>query len=149
MSVLTWQHITGHFWNGFLFWIWSHLKGFDQIAFTCAWTSCAWVTFWRDYSFIFTLANNFLRWTCFGPTRFIHPWTTLIHAIHVILMAVERNNQTHLIYSFFFAAYLQDLKQNSTNNEQKRCKKQSVNIRDEFHFSEVNGSMNATGPVQS
>ena len=25
--------------------------------------------------------------------------------------------------------------------------KQSVNIRDEFHFSEVNGSMNATGPV--
>ena len=27
--------------------------------------------------------------------------------------------------------------------------KQSVNIRDEFHFSEVYGSMNATGPVQS
>ena len=26
---------------------------------------------------------------------------------------------------------------------------QSVNIRDEFHFSEVHGSMNATGPVQS
>ena len=25
---------------------------------------------------------------------------------------------------------------------------QSVNIRDEFHFSEVNGSMNVTGPVQ-
>ena len=27
--------------------------------------------------------------------------------------------------------------------------KESVNIRDEFHFSEVHGSMNATGPVQS
>ena len=27
--------------------------------------------------------------------------------------------------------------------------KQSVNIKDEFHFSEVHGSMNATGPVQS
>ena len=27
--------------------------------------------------------------------------------------------------------------------------KQSVNIRDEFHFSEIRGSMNATGPVQS
>ena len=27
--------------------------------------------------------------------------------------------------------------------------KQSVNIRDEFHFSEVHGNMNAMGPVQS
>ena len=25
---------------------------------------------------IFTLANNFLRWTYIGPTRFIHSWTT-------------------------------------------------------------------------
>ena len=27
--------------------------------------------------------------------------------------------------------------------------KHSVNIRDEFHFSEVHGNMNATGAVQS
>ena len=33
------------------------------------------------HSLIFTLAKNFLRWTYFGPTRFIHPWTTLMHAI--------------------------------------------------------------------
>ena len=35
---------------------------------------------------------------------------------HVMVMAVERNNQ------LFFAAYLQDLNQNFTNNEQERCK---------------------------
>ena len=68
------------------------------------------------YSYRFTLANNFLRWTYFGPTGFIHPWTTLVHATlrvsdiinkcnswladvmfdwrHVIVTAVERNNQT-------------------------------------------------------
>ena len=68
---------------------------------------------------IFTLANNFLRWTYFGPTRFIRPLTTLVHATlrvidvidkcnswladvtfdwrHVIVTAVERN---------IFAAYL-------------------------------------------
>ena len=28
-------------------------------------------------------------------------------------------------------------------------KKQSINIRDKFNFSEVHKSMNATGPVQS
>ena len=60
------------------------------------------------------------------------------------MTAFERNNQTRQIITFL-RAYLQDLNQNSTNNEQKH----SVNIRDEFHFSEVHGSMNATGPVQS
>ena len=29
---------------------------------------------------IFTLANNFLKWTYLGPTRFIHPWMALFHA---------------------------------------------------------------------
>ena len=48
-----------------------------------------------------------------------------------------------------FAPHLQDLKQNSTNNEQKVCKKQSVNIKDEFYFSAVHGSMTATGHMQS
>ena len=93
------------------------------------------------YSIIFILANHFLRWICFGPTRFIHPWMTLVHATlrvsdvmdkcnilladvtfdwcHVIVTAVERNNQTRRIITFL-AAYLQHLKQNSTNNEQKR-----------------------------
>ena len=71
---------------------------------------------------IFTLANNFLRWTHFGPTRFIHPWTTLVHATlrvsdviekcnslladvtfdwhHLMVTAVERNNQTRRIVTF-------------------------------------------------
>ena len=74
-----------------------------------------------EVSEIFTLANNFLRWTYFGPTRLIHPWTTLIHATlrvsvigkcnswladitfdwrHVIVTAVERNNQTLRIITF-------------------------------------------------
>ena len=34
----------------------------------------------HNHTLIFTLANNFLRWTYFGPTRFTHPWTTLVHA---------------------------------------------------------------------
>ena len=34
-----------------------------------------------DYTEIFTLVNNYLRWTYFGPTMFIHPWTTLVHAM--------------------------------------------------------------------
>ena len=71
------------------------------------------------YFLIFTLANNFLRWTYFGRTRFIHPWMTLIQLRlcvsdvidkcnswlasvtfnwrHIIVMAVERNNQTLII----------------------------------------------------
>ena len=69
-----------------------------------------------SHAVIFTRADNSLRWTCFGPTRFIHPWMTLVHATlrvsdvidkcnswladitfdwrHVIVTAVERNNQT-------------------------------------------------------
>ena len=71
---------------------------------------------------IFTLVNDFLRWTYFGPTRFIHLWTTLVHAtirvsnvidksncwladlmfdwLHVIVTAVERNTQTRRIITF-------------------------------------------------
>ena len=75
-----------------------------------------------------------------------HRWMQLADVTfdwrHVIVTAVERNNQTRRIITFF-AAYLQDLNQNSTNNEQ------SENIRDEFNFSEVHGSMNAAGPMQS
>ena len=71
---------------------------------------------------IFTLPNNFLRWTYFGPTKFIHPWTTHVHAMlrvnnvidecnswladvkfhwrQVIVAAVERKNQTRQIITF-------------------------------------------------
>ena len=73
---------------------------------------------------IFTLANNCLRWTYFRPTRFIHPWTTLVHATlhvrvssviykcnswlsdakfdwrYVIVKVVERNNQSRHIIMF-------------------------------------------------
>ena len=36
------------------------------------------------HSTIFTHTNYFLRWTYFGPTRFIHRWTTLVHAtLHI------------------------------------------------------------------
>ena len=71
---------------------------------------------------IFTLANNFLRWTYLGPTGFIHPWTALFHAMlrvsdvidkcnrwladvtfdwrRVMVTAVERNNQTRRIKTF-------------------------------------------------
>ena len=70
----------------------------------------------------FTLDNNFLRWTYFGPTKFIQSWTTLVHATlrvsdvtykckcwladvtfdwrHVMVTAVERNNQTRRIITF-------------------------------------------------
>ena len=71
---------------------------------------------------IFTLANNFLRWTYLGPRRFIHTWMTLFHVMlrvsdvidkckwwladvmfdwrHVMVTAVERNNQTRRIKTF-------------------------------------------------
>ena len=39
---------------------------------------------------------------------------------HVIVTAVERNNQTRRIITFL-PRLLQDLNQNFTNNEQKRC----------------------------
>ena len=69
------------------------------------------------YLHIFTLIDNFLRWTCFGPMSFIHPWTTLAHATftdiwsswlvdvtfdwwHVMVSAVERNNQTRQLLTF-------------------------------------------------
>ena len=40
---------------------------------------------------------------------------------HVMVTAVERNNQTRRI-KIFFATYLQELNQYFTNYEQKRCK---------------------------
>ena len=57
---------------------------------------------------IFTLFNNFLRWTYFGPTRFILRWTALVDATSRVsdvthkwnswrlidVMSVEHNNQT-------------------------------------------------------
>ena len=71
---------------------------------------------------IFTLDNNFLRWTCFGRTKFIHSWKTLVQAMlrvsdvidkckswladvpfdwrHAMVTAVERNNQTRRIITF-------------------------------------------------
>ena len=74
-----------------------------------------------DYP-IFTLANTFLSWTYLGQTRFIHPWTTLVHAMlhishvmdkcncwlddvtfnwcHIMAMAVEWNNRTRQIITF-------------------------------------------------
>ena len=76
----------------------------------------------QNHETIFTLASNSLRWTYFGPTWFIYPWTTLVHATlcisdvidkcnsrladvtfdwrHVIVTAVEHNNQTHRIITF-------------------------------------------------
>ena len=84
----------------------------------------------RVDSHTFTLTNNFLRWTYFGPTRFIQPWATLIHATlrvsdvidkcncwladvtfdwrHVMVTAIEPNNQARLIITFrrrLFARY--------------------------------------------
>ena len=70
-----------------------------------------------SHTSIFTFTNNFLGWTYFGPPRFIHQWTTLVHMKlstsdvtdkwnswladvtfdcgHAMKMAVEYNNQTH------------------------------------------------------
>ena len=44
--------------------------------------------------------------------------------------------------NFSLRFILQDLHQNFTDNEQKQCKNQSVNIRDEFHFSGLHQNMN-------
>ena len=75
-----------------------------------------WGRFWAGLRIkIFTRTNIFLRWTYFGTTRFIHRWTTLVHATlrirdvtakwnrwladitfdwrHVMTTAVKRNNQ--------------------------------------------------------
>ena len=93
---------------------------------------------------ICTLSNNILRWTYLGLMRFIHPLMTLVHTTlrlrdiidkrncwsanvtfdwrHVMVTAVEHNNQTGR-FILFFAAFMLDLNQNFTNNEQKRCKK--------------------------
>ena len=76
---------------------------------------------WRHIDVILTLGNN-LSWIYFGPTRCIHPWTILVHATlrvsyvidtcniwladvtfdwrHIIVTAVERNNQTRPIIAF-------------------------------------------------
>ena len=75
---------------------------------------------------IFTLANNFLSWTYFWPTRFRHRWTTLIHTTlcvtdkrnswladitfdwcHVRKTAAERYNQTHWFISFLRRLFYQ------------------------------------------
>ena len=64
------------------------------------------------------------------------------------MTTVERNNQKRRIINFLRHLFAR-FKTKFHNSEQERCKKQSVNIRDEFHFSEVHGSMHATGPVQS
>ena len=42
-------------------------------------------------------------------------------------MAVERNNQTRRIVTFF-VAHLQDLYKHFTNNEQKRCEGASLTL---------------------
>ena len=81
---------------------------------------------------IFSLANNFLRWTCFGLIRFRHRWTTSNRATlrisnttdkqnnwladvtpnwcHVMEMAFERNNQPHRFITFlhrlFYKIYM-------------------------------------------
>ena len=95
------------------------------------------------HSSIFTLANNFLRWTYFGPTRFIHWWMTVVHMTlciievidkwnswladitfdwrHAMEMAVEHSNHTCQFITFW-PLILQDLHQIFTNNEQKWCK---------------------------
>ena len=44
------------------------------------------------YLAIFTLANNFLKWTYFGPTRFILPWTTLVHATLRVSDVIDKCN---------------------------------------------------------
>ena len=71
---------------------------------------------------IFILVDNSLKWTYFGPTIFIHQWITLAHATlhvsdvtdnwsswlvdvtfiwrHVMVTAVERNNQTCRLLTF-------------------------------------------------
>ena len=89
------------------------------------------------YRSIFTLASNFHKWTYFGPTRFILPWKTLIHVTfcvsdvtdksniwlanvmfdwrHVMVTAVERNNQTCRIVTFLchlFARYFHEPQKN-------------------------------------
>ena len=80
---------------------------------------------------MFTLANNFLRWTYFGPTRFIHPWTTLVHATLLVSDVIDKCNIWLADVTFdwrhdglylFFAAYLQDLNQNLTNSDKKDLK---------------------------
>ena len=120
------------------------------------------------YSYIFTLANNFLRSTYFELTRFTHPWTTLVHATLRVSDVVDKCNSwlvdvtfddvisywrllnvitKHVGLLLFFAAYLQDLNQNSTNNEQKRCKTKCKYKT--WFFPEIHGNMNAAVPVQS
>ena len=89
------------------------------------------------------------RWTQFGIMRFTHRWTTLVFATlritddtdkwnswladvsfdwhHVIEMAVQHNPKRRFIISS--TLILQDLNQNFTNNEQKRCKNSSKHER--------------------
>ena len=84
------------------------------------WNKCNFLGVFQVH--IFTLAINFLRWTYFGPTRFIHPWTTLIHVTlrvsdvidkcnswladvtfnrrYAMVTAGERNNQARRIITF-------------------------------------------------
>ena len=49
---------------------------------------CAFVV----HIYIFTPANNFLRWKYFGPTRFIHRWTTLVHATLRVSDVIDKCN---------------------------------------------------------
>ena len=64
-----------------------------------------------------------------------------------MVTAVERNNQTCRVITFLrHLQYLQDLNKNFTNNEEKRFKNKVLIYEMNFIFSEVHGSMNATGP---
>ena len=61
-----------------------------------------------------------------------------------MVTAVERNNQTRRVKTF-----LRRLFARFKLKFHKTTLKQNVNIRDEFHYSEADRSMNAMGPVQS
>ena len=64
--------------------------------------------------------------------------------------AVERINQTRQFITFLrLSIYKLYIKTSQMMDKKDVKKKQSVNIRDEFHFSDIHRNMNAMGIVQS
>ena len=93
---------------------------------------------------IVTVFNTFLRWTYFGQTRSIHPWTTLVYATlcvsdvthkwnswladvtfdwcHVIEKAVECNNQKRQLITFLCRLFCNNINKIFTNGCKTNCK---------------------------
>ena len=106
-----------------------------------------------------------LRWTCYGPTRFIHRWKTIVHVTlrlsdvmdkwnsrladytfdwrHVIETAVERSYQARRFIIFLRRLLYQIYIKTSQIINNQDVKIKYTYDRDEIHFSDITRKMSS------